>query len=440
MASSKPLKVFQFNVGAGDHMLLELPNGEYGIIDFHYSSQLNLCKPPAVYYLRHLIRANKGKKVVIAFLCLSHYDLDHLRGIQSFMKLVSRHSIEIKRIWLGGEKEMFSWMLEKIGNFWRKKGQPARVNESELSELEDNIEAVSRSLNKIKSFLKKQKNNSPVYLKAFDQLSNALGGHYKAMAFGPLDEHIIAFQSMAVDNVANVLFYKDKRRGPYDRNLISSILYLFNEHFQLAFGGDAHDSVWRRCLEEYRKRNFSNLCVDFIKVGHHGSKHSSSPALWETLIEGKSIVYFSISAGKKYSHPSSQTIRDIQAACKNKGVMPVILTTNVCTGCKLEASLPDIKDINLDPANWGLEKGRKYLKDNPNVRNAFNLSSPREYRDWQGSNPGAGKAMGLVAYVLEFDPNSKKIKAHIKRSPQIPPNSQCVFRKYKYKPKACEEV
>jgi hypothetical protein len=47
------LTVYVFNVGQGDHLLLKLPNGTYGLIDFHYDKGINVVEePPALTFLK----------------------------------------------------------------------------------------------------------------------------------------------------------------------------------------------------------------------------------------------------------------------------------------------------------------------------------------------------------------------------------------------------
>ena len=45
-----------FNVGQGDNLLLKLPNGKFGIIDFFFSekSYLNQREPPALTFLKKI--------------------------------------------------------------------------------------------------------------------------------------------------------------------------------------------------------------------------------------------------------------------------------------------------------------------------------------------------------------------------------------------------
>src|SRR5690242_1735224 len=67
------LTVFLFNVGQGDHILLKLPNGEYGIIDSYYETRLGLKEPPALTLLDSLMTKD-SKKPIISFICISHPD------------------------------------------------------------------------------------------------------------------------------------------------------------------------------------------------------------------------------------------------------------------------------------------------------------------------------------------------------------------------------
>ncbi|WP_438713944.1 DNA internalization-related competence protein ComEC/Rec2 [Enterococcus sp. AZ109] len=63
--------------------------------------------------------------------------------------------------------------------------------------------------------------------------------------------------------------------------------------------------------EETLIKNYPKLQVDILKIGHHGSKTSTSPAFLKQL-EPDEVV---ISAGKnnRYGHPASETLETLQA-------------------------------------------------------------------------------------------------------------------------------
>src|SRR5947209_4288791 len=98
--SFQRLKVYLFNVGQGDHILLELPNGKYGIIDFYFEAAVGLREPPALTYLESVRRRNPEKPITISFICISHADYDHIKGVDTFLRAVAENGIDVENFWL----------------------------------------------------------------------------------------------------------------------------------------------------------------------------------------------------------------------------------------------------------------------------------------------------------------------------------------------------
>ena len=78
----------------------------------------------------------------------------------------------------------------------------------------------------------------------------------------------------------------------YNENSIVLKLDYFNTHYLLM--GDATDTIERSILEE-------DLASDVLKVGHHGSKHSSSAPFLEKVHPEYAII--SCAEGNEYGHP-----------------------------------------------------------------------------------------------------------------------------------------
>src|SRR5258707_13541528 len=113
MNDDSVLRVYLFNIGAGDHIMLEFPDGSLGIIDFYFQANpLGLSEVPALTYLRHLRdekkRRSDDKPIVINFLCISHADLDHLTGLDELLEFVETpdNNTHLENLWLFGRTEI----------------------------------------------------------------------------------------------------------------------------------------------------------------------------------------------------------------------------------------------------------------------------------------------------------------------------------------------
>ena len=90
-----------------------------------------------------------------------------------------------------------------------------------------------------------------------------------------------------------------------DVNELSVVLRMDCGNFSALVTGDLGSETEKRLLKYLDK-------VDFLKVGHHGSKYSTSDELLDVIRP----EYAVISVGKKnfYGHPNRETIERLEAA------------------------------------------------------------------------------------------------------------------------------
>ena len=171
---------------------------------------------------------------------------------------------------------------------------------------------------------------------------------------GPLDLHFDSFLDPILNalkkiNESNVKVdtkTKDKEKREYydislDKNLLSSLLKIVYKDFELLFGGDVHKKIWHDCLNEYEAKNMANDIPSYhsnlIKISHHGSHNSSSPEIWNNLLDSNyknpQNLVFSAGFHKKYNHPRPETITQIKEASLKEGVKVSLFSTNACDPC-----------------------------------------------------------------------------------------------------------
>ena len=83
----RPLKIALLNAGWGDSLVLELPNGDWGVIDCNCRSG-NHDHNPTVCYLR---QRNVHR---LAFVCLTHPHSDHFSGLSHLFD-----EFEVREFW-----------------------------------------------------------------------------------------------------------------------------------------------------------------------------------------------------------------------------------------------------------------------------------------------------------------------------------------------------
>ncbi|MGN0534093.1 MAG: ComEC/Rec2 family competence protein [Eubacterium sp.] len=93
-----------------------------------------------------------------------------------------------------------------------------------------------------------------------------------------------------------------------DLNNYSAVLKITYNDSSFIFTGDAEDASENEMLEN----SYSKLNADVLKVGHHGSKYSTT----EDFLDAVSPEYAVISCGKdnSYGHPHSETVKRLTDA------------------------------------------------------------------------------------------------------------------------------
>ncbi len=86
-----------------------------------------------------------------------------------------------------------------------------------------------------------------------------------------------------------------------DENSSSIVLYILYKNLQMLFMGDANFKS-----ENYLINNYNLNKIDILKVGHHGSKSSSSIDFLKRI--RPSIALISAGKDNKFNHPNKEVI------------------------------------------------------------------------------------------------------------------------------------
>ena len=408
------LRVFVFNVNQGDQILLQFSDHSFGIIDLYYNTELGQVEPPAISFLKAYQKQFPNKKIRLQFLCLSHPDLDHIKGTSKLNKWLKAENKEgekliIEKFWSFGGMEIVNFVksIQKLCKLiGSQNGKELKVKpiESYIDQLEDVLQ--------FKDTYTKEENR--VNLKSIRPL-NPINGE-RAYCLGPLEKHIEAFnQRLAtasnividqfvqdqLDNFDKIVeefsyLFEGKKHEKVDKNLLSSILLIQFVGFKLLFGGDTHLETWNDCINFFKDEQLNKeyqidgYASDFLKASHHGSRSSSSEDLFKQLLRKRSQndPQVAISAGLnlKYKHPHQETIDYIRAT----GLGAKIHSTNACHKCD---AYP-LQTVDMD--SIFLENSTKKKK----VIRSMNSSRLRVTRK---------KGENLAALIYEFDPDTDSI-------------------------------
>jgi beta-lactamase superfamily II metal-dependent hydrolase len=400
------LRVYLFNVGQGDHLLLEFPNGEFGVVDFYYEETLGMMEPPGLTYLKHLQRSEPGRDIVISFVCLSHPDYDHVKGVDSFLGWVGDSGVRVKHFWLFAGRnfeDLYQQYLEAVAKY------------AETDQERDDAVEFKRRLEGIRNFLESKRGREGAdYLQGIRLLSDSVGDCAEVNLLAPLTRHVVKFERQSLMDLFKLLI-KGRKHVTAQTNLLSSVLFVKFRKHGLLFGGDTGIEVWDECLTEFRERGHERKLgkceANFVKVSHHGSRNSSSPGLWAQILKRRADCYFGISAGRRYGHPHAETLRDISAAAGSLRSRATILSTNACTACVVSQKLPEVS------FDWLRYPDPGYTRD---MKDSIKHMAP----------PASAVEKGvpvLSAYVFDFDARRRKVGLTKGLSPLMSEHFRCVY-------------
>jgi beta-lactamase superfamily II metal-dependent hydrolase len=406
------LRVYLFNVGQGDHIMLKFPTGEYGIIDFHFDgNNIGTCPPVLTYFkkLKDELTPAEFQKITIAFFCISHTDKDHVKGIVKTIKWFCDNGVYIRDIWLGAtrdEQQLYGVLKEKINALI------TQLPFLEQRQYYESINLFAKQRDLFFAYFEKWKERK-VFNRRYAEEGAGTGEYLQdirplkkpsksseAINMGPLGAQLDAYySSLTVEVAKHILGVEDNSK--VDKNLLSHILKIRFGERNLLFGGDTHLDIWTRCLDEYERNEMAKYFGDykshFIKVSHHGSRNSSSPELWKRIIPCDDPVFLGISAGqnKKYKHPHSETITHIRSVRQELKIM----TTNLCSGCLLRNEEYEQEWHEWYDAHISAERNYR-RKDTTHEDDIINqgLSSSR----FPVSPETVEKDFGLLAYIFDI--------------------------------------
>lgn len=118
-------------------------------------------------------------------------------------------------------------------------------------------------------------------------------------------KNITYYQSLEYLNIANSKLYFLNKEIYNNENDNSSVLYLKLSNYKFLFMGDASINVEDKLIKTYSLND-----IDVLKVGHHGSKTSSS----KNFINYINPKYSIISVGKNnlFGHPNKEVLKILE--------------------------------------------------------------------------------------------------------------------------------
>lgn len=120
-----------------------------------------------------------------------------------------------------------------------------------------------------------------------------------------IEKKIAHSQNKAEINLGSDKFYLLNREEHKDENDNSLVIYTDLKGIKILFMGDAGVEVEKEILEKYNLPK-----MDILKVGHHGSKTSTSSNFIDKIKPKYSII--SVGRNNRYGHPNKEVLENLE--------------------------------------------------------------------------------------------------------------------------------
>ena len=230
------LQITCLDIGQGDCISIQLPQGQNFLIDGGSSNKKNIARYQILPFLK-----NRGIGVIDAIL-ISHTDNDHISGVLELFDYMRVHltSVRVKNLIL-----------------------------PEWTQPDD----------------------------AYQQLVD------KAQAAGVNVQKGRKGEQIALGKASLRFLSPDRGTAGTDANEDGMVVELVYGGFEGLFTGDIGAETEKKLLSELED-------VDFLKVGHHGSRYSTCQEFLDVVLPEVAVI--SCSATNSYGHPSSETIERLE--------------------------------------------------------------------------------------------------------------------------------
>lgn len=297
--SMSNIKINIFEAGYGDSFLIEFDNSVTLLIDggTKESMQYNIDKIRQSY-------DNHQHNYVL----LTHIDNDHINGILSIFEQCKNLCEKVSRVIFNKTSDLKTFMpnSEDLPPSIYIKDENMRLNGySEGKKLEDklaelNIPVCSNIVSGTSYTIKDI--NIQVLAPSIKNFEN-----YKRWEESQEYAYIgskISDYNKGIDELIHYSFVEDT--GVINLSSIS-ILLEYKEK-KLLFLGDSAPSIIAESLNKLGYSSENKLCLDIVKVSHHGSKHNTSTELLEIIQCNKFIIS---TDGKRFGHPDKECLARI---------------------------------------------------------------------------------------------------------------------------------
>mgnify|MGYP002678797956 FL=1 len=264
------LTVTFLDVGQGDCICVELPNGSVWLFDGGSTSVSDVSE----YRLLPFLKSRGISEIEAVF--LSHEDADHINGVE---ELLRDETFKVELLVLPAAADSST------------PGAPASAGQNE-----NGGESVSTSVRQSENAVEGDS-------EAFQTVRNLAAARDIPVLW------LAQGMSWKNGDVSAMCMHPAETFAGEDTNAASMVIYLTYGEFSMLLTGDVEGAGERQLTAYLDERAVHNLTV--LKVSHHGSRGTTSDALLQQL--QPEIAVISCGKGNRYGHPHQETLERLAA-------------------------------------------------------------------------------------------------------------------------------
>ncbi len=263
-----PLEIHVAGGGIGESIVLRLPNDKWGVVDCYVPALSQPETSPSFRFLRE-----KGV-VALEFLCLTHPDHDHFRGMHHFLE-----TFEVGQFWIFGAMSPAE-LYRRVAAFLRIKAESLHDPLDATEDADDfaktlrlvNTRRARKQISIVKMLLgqplyqiPQAGDAKPLRITALGPSGNSVSNYEKSLetCFDKSDPN--KFLAAHAPKVGN--------------NRVSAALQIEYGDTNVLLGGDMVREGWKDALNW--SASTLRLKATLVKASHHGSTNGYCDRLWE---------------------------------------------------------------------------------------------------------------------------------------------------------------
>ncbi len=287
------LGVHVLGPGFGETIIIELPNGEFGVVD---SFAARFTGPPALEYLR----VNHPTLTKLKFVALTHPHADHCMGMSHYFD-----KFAVEEFWY-----FHSFALHTCMGFFKamhaKKTEDAVEKALDLPSGSVWLDAL-----KLRDAVDKQCTVHPRSLMATKTIE-LCGGNVTAKILTPNDTSIWRYNRILAETTEKLLDDGPKLDANWDPSGLphnqasGSILFEYGQT-RILLMADAEDDLWTDLTDEQGDVPIPK--VNFIKGAHHGSENGYQNKIYNCAADKSTVLVLTPFNRHKYPLPTCDGIK-----------------------------------------------------------------------------------------------------------------------------------